>query len=195
MSKIKTTPPDPLTTVLAMPLRQRVAAVASDVKSRADKFAGIDAFDLAKALGVPQPEQPSSSDWTFTLYADSLSLEDYFENSGETEVLDMLTDWVDVLRAAELRERFAELDEDAAEPSFDFLTAKERAYVETRIAELAVTPEEDQGLLRIANYIVKDGHIELNFEAEINDAGVTVVLRTPYDHRDGLCLGSPGVRH
>jgi hypothetical protein len=195
MSKTKSAPSDPLATLLAMPLRQRIAAVARDVEFRADTFFPIDAFDLANALDVPQPEIPSSSDWTFTLYAESLSLEEYFENSGETEVFDMLASWVDVLRAAVLRERFAELDEDAAEPSFDFLTAKERAYVETRIAELAVKPEEDEALVRIANYAVKDGRIALNFEAELNDAGVTVVLRTPYDHRDGLCLGSPGVRH
>ena len=188
--------PDPLDTLLVMPLRERIAAVASDVKSGDDRFFGIDAFDLADALEVPEPEQPSSDDWTFKpYYADCLTLEEYFENSGETEILDMLLGWADEVRAAVLKDAFARLDQDISRPSFNFLTIGERAYVDARILELTLKANEDDGLYRLATYTVKDGWIELNFEAEVNQAGVTVHLRTPYDQRDGLFLGSVGVHH
>lgn len=195
MTKTRATVPDPLDILLVMPLRQRIAAVANDVVSGSNKFFGIDAFDLADALGVPEPEQPSE-DWTFKpYYAGCMTLEEYFENSDETEILDMLLGWVDGVRGAMLREEFAKLDDDATQPSFSFLTIGERAYVDSRILELTLNAYEDDGLCRIATYTVKDGLIELTFEAEVNAAGVTVALRTPYDERDGLFLGSRGVCH
>ena len=196
MNKTRTTIPDPLDLLLVMPLGQRIAAVARDVTSGANKFFGVNAFDLADALGVPEPEQPSSEDWIFKpYYADCLTLEEYFENSGETEVLDMLLGWVGDVRAVALREAFKKLDEEITRPSFNFLTIGERAYVDARILELTLKANEDDGLFRIATYTVKDGLIELNFEAEVNAAGVAVELRTPYDERDGLFLGSRGLCH
>ena len=195
MTKTRATVPDPLDILLVMPLRQRIAAVAADVLSGSNKFFGIDAFDLADALGVPEPEQPSE-DWIFKpYYADCMSLEEYFENSGETEILDMLLGFVDGVRGAMLKEEFAKLDDDITTPSFNFLTIGERAYVDARILELTLKAYEDDGLCRVATYTVKDGFIELTFEAEVNAAGVTVALRTPYDERDGLFLGSRGLCH
>ena len=196
MSKPRAATRDPLETLLAMPPRQRIATVANDVASGSDKFFGIDAFDLADALGVSEPEQPSSEHWTFKpYYADCMTLEEYFENSGETEIFDMLVGWVDEVRAAVLKDAFEKLEQDLTKPSFNFLTIGERAYVDSRILELTLKAYEDDGLCRIATCTVKDGLIELTFEAEVNAAGVSVALRTPYDERDGLFLGSRGLCH
>ena len=195
MNKTRPAAADPLDTLLSMPLRQRIAAVARDVESGGHRFSGVGAFDLADALGVPQAEQPSSSDWKFASYGGFMPLEEYFENSGETEVLDMLVGWVDDVRAAVLKDAFAELDREITRPSFHFLTIGERAFVDARILELTLKANEDDGLFRIATHTIKHGSIELNFEAELNTAGVSVELRTPYDERDGLFLGSRHVCH
>jgi hypothetical protein len=174
-----------------------LAGKLGDLFGKARVLSGVllDAFDLADALGVPEPEQPSE-DWIFKpYYADCMTLEEYFENSGETDILDMLLGFVDGVRGAMLKEEFAKLDDDITKPSFNFLTIGERAYVDARILELTLKAYEEDGLCRIATYTIKDGLIELTFEAEVNAAGITVALRTPYDERDGLFLGSRGLCH
>ena len=177
---------DPLTALLAMPLGQRIIAVAEDVQSRTDRFSGIDEFDLAEALEVSQPEMPTSDDWSFTSYADRQTLEEYVTDYGGdvSEVLECLESTVGVRRFRILEKAFALL-EDATSPSFDFLTAKEREYAEERMARRRLEANLSNGMSCIASTSVSQGDVLLAFEADIEDDGTCISLRTPYDERDG----------
>ena len=178
---------EPLETLLAMPLNQRIEAVANDVQSRADVFRLIDAFDLAEALEVPQPELPSN-EWVFTSYADPKTVEEFIDEGGEaSEVLEWLEDTVEGQRLDALRLAFAK-QEDAASPSFDFLTATERAFVEDIIMERQLEANQSNGMNCMASYCVTHGDLSLSFEADVEDDGSCITLRTPYDERDGQFL-------
>jgi len=181
--------PDALATLLAMPLEDRIVAIAKDLQSRTDTFKDIGAFELADALDVPQPESPSSSDWSFTSYAERMTLEEYAEAGGEvSEILRWLEPHVGTKRFKSLEKAFAKLEEEAVEPSFDFLTAKERKVAEETIAQEQLEASESNGMNCVASYCVERPGIELWFEAVIEDDGSCIDLKTPYDERDGKTM-------
>ena len=67
---------DPLQRLLAPPLKDRLAAVAKDLRARRKKFNKSPSHDLARALGVPQPERPADG-WWFATYAEKQTAEEY----------------------------------------------------------------------------------------------------------------------
>lgn len=184
-------PTDPLTTLaalLALPLSQRITAIAKDVRSRADRFRVINAFDLARALGVSQPEMPDN-EWSFTTYAERQTIEEYIDRGGEEwAVLQWLEGAVDEQRFRSLEKMFAKL-EGAANSSFDFLSAIERKHVEDAISEEQLESNQSNGMCCIASHCVRLGKVQLWFEAVVEDDGSCIDLKTPYDDRDGLCQG------
>jgi hypothetical protein len=176
---------DPLSALLAMPLHARIVAVSKDVRSKADRFGKINAFELAEALKVPQPEMPSG-EWTFTSYAEQKSLEEYVDAGGEvSDILDWLVANVSPRRLVTLRKIFGAHIGSAASRSFEFLTSKERRCVEDIIAKRALEANQSNGMNCVASYCVSSGKVQLRFEADVEDDGSCVFLRTPYDERDG----------
>ena len=180
--------PDPLSALLAMPLKKRIVAVAEDLQSGTDRFRRIEAFELADALGVPQPESPSSAEWTFTSYAERETVEELVEKGTDSsEILGLLEPHVGARRFKSLEKAFARLEE-TDKPSFDFLTAKERSAVEETIAQRQLEANQSNGMNCVASYCVGRGKLALWFQAVIEDDGNCYELKTPYDERDGKCL-------
>ncbi len=169
---------------MAMPLEKRIAAVAKDVKTKADRFAGIPAHDLAEALEVPQPEQPSN-DWFFWAYAHKGTLEEYAHSRHPvSEFVYCLEGKVPEERFRVLREKFEGLDR-LARPKFGFLTTAERKIIERTLDHEELERNMSNGISTVARYCVKQGRIKLRFEGDIEDDGDCITLRTPYDERKG----------
>jgi len=94
-----------------MSFMQRIAAVARDIDSGADEFASIDPHDLARALGVEQPEKPATG-WNFSSYAEKTSVEEQADNRGSVEgFVDHLKGKLPEARFKELKSRFNALEE------------------------------------------------------------------------------------
>jgi hypothetical protein len=175
--------PDPVAILLAMPLTQRIKAVGKDLQSGADMFRVVDAFELAEALGVPQSDSPVNGEWSFTTYANRQTIEEYVDQGGDAgRILGWLESAVGSKRLVTLEKAFATLDD--TRPSFAFLTAKERRLAEDTIAKHQIEANQINGMSCLASYCVKHGGVELWFEADVEDDGSCVFLRTPYDERD-----------
>lgn len=175
--------PKPLSELLAMPLDQRIAAVAKDVRSKRDRYASIDSFDLASALGVEQPEQPA--EWIFTHYAKKQTLEQYAHGrSPVSEFLNYLRDHVSEERFEELTPKFDRLDS-LRRPRFGFLTKGERLIIEEALDAEELEANMSNGICCVASCSVGEGGNVLFFEGDIEDDGTCITLRTPYDQREG----------
>jgi hypothetical protein len=146
--------PELLSELLALPLPQRLQAVADDVSARTDKFRKIEPHDLAEALEVPQPWNPSSGDWSFTRAVRKLSLEEYAGLSSVPEVFERLSLIKDKLPA----KRFQYLDQylslNNAQAGFNVLTAEERALLEEAIAWQELEGAASVGMNCFARYSV-----------------------------------------
>jgi hypothetical protein len=184
MDRRRVNRPQPLETLLAMPLKRRILAVAEDVDSRTDTFRLVEAFELAEALGVPQPEMPDGS-WSFTSYAERQTVEQYIDSGRDPlTVLESLRDLVGERRFRTLEAAFSRLPP-TGKSCCDFLTSKERKSAEAAVAEERLEANRSNGMCCVASYRVKRGRIELWFEADIEDDESCIELRTPYDERDG----------
>ena len=174
---------DQLETLLSLPIEERVVAVDRDVRSRRNQFADIDPFDLANALGVPQPDSPSG-DWSFTGYAEKVSAEELAGTyTPVAEVVEFLRGHVTLARFRVLEKRFAEVDEQR--PELGFLKSKERRIFEQIATERRLESNLSNGICRVASYSVRQRGIELEFEGDMEDDGHCLYLRTPYDKRRG----------
>ena len=189
MKKVKEDLGDPLKELLSRPLKDRIKAVAKDVKTHKNRFAEIDAFDLAHALEVPQAEQPSG-DWSFISYAEKISCEEYAKyNSPASEIVYLIEDDVPAKRFKELVKKSSKLDEVAA-PKFNFLTVHERALLEEAISQEQLENNEDNGQSCIAHYWVGKRSDNLCFEATVEDDGSCIFLLTPYDKKEFVDLNN-----
>jgi hypothetical protein len=172
-----------------MELSDRITAIAEDVKSRADKYAGIDSIQLAELLGIDEGNCPGSgsAQWAFFRYTERSSINDF------------LADWdsiwtypvIDALEKVVTKERLSEI-----ERILESHESYTRGFDESQLSEkereilLGVLLEEElEGggpNFTIARSCVstKSG-FELIFEGFIEDDGVCLGLLTPYDHRDG----------
>jgi hypothetical protein len=178
-------PVDPLTELLAMALTDRIKAVAKDVRSRKDRYAGIAAHELADALEVPEPERPTTNDWSMGCHVEIVSIEEYtkhFERPSETVYC--LEEKVSVERFEELKQKFDQV-EAGTRKTFRFLTHEERDIAESAINEEKLLDMKENGLGGIATYCVEHDGVVLDFEGEMEDDGSCIILQTPYDGRDG----------
>jgi hypothetical protein len=175
---------DALDVLLALPLKERIKAVAEDLRSRTDKFRRVEAEELAKALGLG--EEIAGPDWSFTCYAKIRPLEERAADMcPPSDMVYEMEGRVSPERFAVLLECFSKVD-DVDEPSFGFLSAEERSLLEEALAEDELTTNLDSGLFRIANYAIKAGEgTELWFEVDLEDDGGWSEMRTPYDKREG----------
>lgn len=164
-------------------MSERRDTVARDVRRRSPRYRDIPAHDLAEALGVPQPERPCS-DWSFTWYAEIVTVEEYARGySPASELVYLIEDSVDPKRFQRLLELSEPLD-DAEAPSFSFLSKEEREALDLAIAEEQLEGSKSNGICCIARCSVNcSSGEELEFEGDIEDDGACIDLRTPYDKR------------
>lgn len=176
-------PEESLNELLALPMDERRSAVARDLKRRSPRYRDIPGHALADALGVPDPECPGS-EWSFTRYAEIVTVEDYARhNSPASELVYLIEDSVDPKRFQRLLELSEPLD-DVDEPSFSFLLKKERDALEHAIAEEQLESNASNGMCCLARYTVQaPSGDDLEFEGDIEDDGACFDLRTPYDKR------------
>jgi hypothetical protein len=174
----------PLQELLAMPLSARIEAVIKDVMSHEDKFKNIDSHALADALGVPETESPGQG-WCFTRYAMRESVETYAEGHFPvSEIVYLIEDKVAPERFQTLLKYSLTLD-GVENPRFDFLTEQEREQLIEAITADQLESNSSNGMNCIAHYVIESPLGEdLWFEAEIEDDGACIILRTPYDSRD-----------
>ena len=168
--------------LLELPLPERIKAVADDVRTRKDRFAVIDAGELAETLEVPQfPD----GGWGQISYITKVTIEEHAEfNSPVEEHVYFLEGKVSARRFKELEGEFEKL---AGQESrdFSFLTPKEREDAEKAINKEQLEGMMDNGLGGLASYTIEQGDIELSFEGDVEDDGSCFLLQTPYDKRDG----------
>lgn len=184
VTEVMWTPEGLLDHLLAVPLDERIAVVARDVESRIDMFRQIDAFDLANALEVPEPEHPGSAggEWSFYSHVERQTVEEFAErNCPSSDSLTVLEGKIPDKRFDALYSKFEELD-DVPDAKYDCLTAKEREIFEDAIVEEL----DSQGAAEVtALFSVHKGSDDsLLFNAVIEDDGDCYSLQTPYDLRD-----------
>ena len=169
-----------------MATQQRIIAVAEDLRSKEDRYAGIDAHDLAALLGVPQSESPGGPEWSFIKYVESFSLNDYLsvDNTFCTDaVIEALSRAVPKSRIDEIFNKIEPIEGYISSNDLSFLTEKENEVI---LDVLTQERLEAGGATVIARFSTPtvENHV-LHFEGVIEDDGTCIDLRTPYDYRDG----------
>ncbi len=176
---------DPRSQLEAMPLVERIAAVAADVHSKRDKYRSIESHELALLLGIGNAYRPGG-DWKFVWYIPHVPIEDVCEMSESEYVLELLQPNITVQRYEELNSRFAVVDKSKlghGRLMSDLLTKVEKQTIERLYMENQDKADDAQCL---AFHTVSTLHDKtLAFEALIEDDGGCVDLKTPYDERDG----------
>jgi formylglycine-generating enzyme required for sulfatase activity len=179
----------PYETLLAMPLEERIEAVARDVRERSDKFRNIDPQDLAWLLEVPLYDLDGLTwpNWDWLYYIKKQSLQKYvrdYENLGE--MIEENKHQFDKRRFSMLMKKKEELNDAAM---LKLLTEKEtrlltHAY---RIVDLESCLNGDRANLVAYYYVQPASGEDLTFEATFDgfcsfDNGT---IQGPYDQRDG----------
>lgn len=169
----------------SLSLSERIRAVAKDVDSKKNEFAVLDAFNLAKLLEVPDPDQPGDS-WSRAVYAEKRSLEEYVDlNDGILEEFaEMLPGGTSAKRAQTVTEK-CEAFAAGEIGSLDFLKPREQQAILEQLEERELQSLMDNGIGGVATYCVSDDENELWFEGEIEDDGSCINLKGPYDGING----------
>jgi hypothetical protein len=183
MTKDKFGPENLLNELLVIPnIEDRIRAVAEDIASRHDQYRCIDPFDLAEALGAPDPQD--LCDWNRWTVARILPLQEASENRGYDSTED-----IQFLYGKVSETRFSEIENEAKKAEardFSYLLPDECHTLERLLAEYQLKSNLENGMGGIARCTVVAGEVMLSFEGDIEDDGTIIFLRTPYDERDGL---------
>jgi|GEM_PF-2819895 len=153
----------------------RVAAVAADFDSGADRFAEVDPYRLAELLGL-HPEEFECR----TLYGPRVSLDDY--SDPVHYFLAPLEGKVPQTRISELTKRSEAYEKGEVESDAELSPS------EIRIIEDSLSDEqlEDGGGWIVAQQTIESASgVELEFQAEIGDGGECFGCYGPYQIRDG----------
>lgn len=169
-----------------MATQQRIIAVAEDLRSKEDRYAGIDAHDLAALLGVPFSESPGGPEWSFIKYVESFSLNDYLsvDNTFCTDaVIEALSRAVPKSRIDEIFNKIEPIEGYISSNDLSFLTEKENEVILDVLTQERLEAGWAPVIARFSTPTVEN-HV-LHFEGDIEDDGTCIDLRTPYDYRDG----------
>lgn len=175
----------PLRELMAMSVPERLEAVAIDLWATPKRYSSVDPHDLADALAVSSHWKPDGS-WAFVRYAKIERVEKSAQRmSPASELIHLLQGKVSAKRFKSLLAKSARLDDDEA-PTFDFLTAGERHDLEQELAKKQLANNEENGMNCLAHFSVTSvSGTVLRFEAEVEDDGECLTLRTPYDQLEG----------
>jgi hypothetical protein len=170
-----------------MPLAERIAAVAADLKSKRDEYRTIDAHELASLLGIDDAYRPGAADhWRMVGFVPRLTVREILLQWNIEFIPDLLQSHVAAKRCDEIAEKIEMLHQKGKleRGSLNFLTKAEKRNIENLYMKKEM---KSNGPTRVlAFYTVKAPHRQkLTFEALIEDDGACVDLKTPYDKRDG----------
>ena len=177
----------------AMEINKRKSAVAEDVQSKRDRYSKISSIELAALLGIDEGGRPGCGEasWSFYRYVEKMSINEHLWNTGRLWTPAIWS----ALEMAVTKERLDEIDaldesDGFTDESNEFieekLTQDERDIILNALYEEIEENLEDGPYYAIARSCVttEDG-VDLLFEGDIEDDGVCLGLRTPYDQRDG----------
>jgi hypothetical protein len=179
-------PSSALSELLALDLEQRRQAVADDLFAKSPRYEAIEAHDLAEALGISAAERPDGN-WNFMCYAKPETAEQYASRWSDlrSEIVYLIEDQVSPRRFKQLL-RLSESLDDMDVPDFSFLKPKERDLLEAVILKERLRDNLESTFNVLAHItVIAPGGEHLRFEADIEDDGACINLRTPYDERAG----------
>ena len=122
----------------------------------------------------------------FTTSGVKENIEEYAKcNHPASELVYLIQSKVSAERFQALLNLSSNLDDDN-EPDFHFLTPGERELLQEAIGHKNLTNNQENGMGCVARYSIQtDSGYALSFEAQIEDDGTCIYLKTPYDYRDG----------
>jgi hypothetical protein len=175
----------------AMPLNDRIAAVAADVESKRDEYRNMEPEDLVDLLGVAVSEDrfgayiPDGT-WDLTYYVINKTFDDLHDAEITSEdALSLLESEVTSNRFSELKNRFPSSEEDSlSQEDINLLTEPEKATLLRRFTEDYAEQNGHEWVLATYTIDAPNGR-KLRFQSIIGDAGNLEELKTPYDERDG----------
>ena len=162
-------------------------SLVKDLVTRKDKFRQIEPHALAEALGVSEPGLPGSGErWDFIQYGVKVNIEEYAElNDPANELVYLIQEKVSAERLQSILNYSTGLDS-FDKPDFHFLTPNERELLAEAIGSEELKANQENGGGCIAHYSIETtSGYSLSFEADIEDDGACIHLKTPYDYRDG----------
>jgi hypothetical protein len=179
----------------AMPLANRIAAVATDVDSKQDEFRSIDAHELASLLGIEDAARPiRNGDWNFELHVLRWPVDDILSYEDEEYIVEVLQSqltperYKELCSKIDLREEYKTnlLEFLTNDDLLEFLTNDEKQSIEEHNMEWRHERDGDSVCHCYAyNSIEAPRGKVLTFQALIEDDGTCITLLTPYDERDG----------
>ena len=170
----------------AMAINERKSAVEKDVRLKKDRYSKISSIEFAALLGIDEGGRPrcGKAPWSFFRYMEKMSISEHLCNTGNLWTPAI---WA-VLERTVTRERLDEIDalDESSEVTEEKLTQHERDIILNALHEEIEGSVDDGPYYAIARSSVttEDG-VDLLFEGDIEDDGVCLGLRTPYDQRDG----------
>ena len=169
--------------LLSLPMEKRVKAIYQDVESKTDAFANIDPHDLANALGLCTEDRTMWNQGQLC-YAVRMPAEEYADCNGVLELIEHLRGKVSDERFAEIS-RVAMDSEKSGKSDVEFLKLEEKNLVERLICQDMLQGNLENGMCYLLRHEIILGDCELYFEADGEDDGSVITVRTPYDYRDG----------
>jgi len=153
--------------------------VAEDFESGDFRYSGIDAWKLAKLLGLDLSE---TGDWSQTFWARKEDLDDLGLDHPYSECIELLKGRIPAERYDQLTEMAGQIREDDTKPDLT-LTKREIRLLKNAYA---VSQAPDSSDVKVATTTVEssDG-VELQFEVCIGDGGDLYDLKSPYDLENG----------
>jgi hypothetical protein len=157
----------------------RIDRVAEDFESGDFRYSGIDAWKLAKLLGLDLSE---TGDWSQTFWARKEDLDDLGLDHPYSECIELLKGRIPAERYDQLTEMAGQIREDDTKPDLT-LTKREIRLLKNAYA---VSQAPDSSDVKVATTTVEssDG-VELQFEVCIGDGGDLYDLKSPYDLENG----------
>lgn len=167
-----------------MKMRDRREAVWNDVDSGARRFAMLRTIELARLLGVPDPEHPVGWDCCTAVEIGTLK---HCYDEGDfcmaSELASELEDYVEPERLVRIQAACKRYDEGKLR-NYYFLHRDEREYLAERFANRRLQRMLDNGIGCVATYCVRAGRRKLWFRGDLEEDGRCLSLRGPYD---GVC--------
>jgi hypothetical protein len=157
----------------------RIDRVAEDFESGDWRYSAIDAWKLARLLGL---DLKDTGDWCQTFWARKEDLDDLGLDHPYSEYIELLKGRIPAERYEQLTEMAEEIREDDDKPDLP-LTKREIRLLKKAYA-VSQVPDSSDVTVATTTIDSSDG-VELQFEVCIGDGGDLHDLKSPYDLENG----------